>query len=265
MATTVYDLAIEVVLYLVAFQRRVAEGENPSYADTRAEVLALLSDLDQRSHGEAGLFDHWAKARIPLVYLIDEVMILNCPWDHRNEWANDCLEVTLLGHPEALGGENFYTECDEALRQFELAERHERRDYQASVELMMIFYVALQTGFKGRYALDLDAWREYKAHLFAKLPAYAQTRARQFFPETEQHTVQLDPNYEPVMRLLYVFLAFLFIVAFYFGATWGYWSSMVSELQGYTDPQEGSAVVAEATAEELADRARPTEDADGAD
>jgi type IV/VI secretion system ImpK/VasF family protein len=246
-----YDLAAEVVLYLVAFQRRVAEAQGPNYEDARAEVLALLSDLDQRSHLEPGLFDQWVKARVPLVYLIDEVMILNCPWDHRNAWANDCLEVKLLGHPEALGGENFYTECDAALRGLELAERHERRDFQAAVELLMVFYVALQTGFKGRFALDLDAWREYKAHLFAKLPAYAQTRTKQLFPETEQHTVRLDPNYEPVMRLLYVFLGFLFLAALYFAATWGYWSGLVGQLGKYTDPKDGQVSVPTAVGGEL--------------
>jgi len=250
LATSVYDLAAEVVLYLVAFQRRVAEGEQPSFGDARAEALALLNDLDQRSHTEPGLFDQWAKARVPLVYLVDEVMILNCPWAHRNDWANDCLEVALLGHPEALGGENFYTECDEALRSLEVAERHERRDYEACVERLMVFYVALQTGFKGRYALDLDAWREYKAHLFAKLPAYAQTRTKQLFPETEQHTVQLDPNYEPVMRLLYVFLAFVFLLALFFSGTWGYWSSLVGDLKQYVQPAAGAAALAPAANEE---------------
>ena len=237
--TGVYDLAVEVVLYLVAFQQRVQEGETPSYEDTRQEVLTLLKDLDQRSHAEAGLFDHWAKARVPLVYLVDEVAILNCPWEHRTAWANDCLEVALLGHPEALGGERFYSECDDALRELETAERHERHDYRSRVEILMVYYVALQTGFKGKYALDLDAWREYKAHVFSKLPAYAQTRTKQLFPETDQHTVLLDPNYEPVTRLLYVFLAFLFIVALYFGATWGYWSELTGALARHTDPQTG--------------------------
>ncbi len=248
MTTTVYDLAVEVILYLVAFQRRVAEGESPTYEDTRAEVLALLNDLDQRSHSEPSLFDYWAKARVPLVYLIDEVMILNCPWEHRNTWANECLEVALLGHPEALGGENFYLECDEALRNFERAEQHDRPDYQARVEIMMVVYVALQTGFKGRYALDLDAWREYKARLFSKLPAYAQTRTRQLFPEAEQHTVRMDPNYEPVTRLLYVFLAFLFIVALYFGATWTYWNNLTSDLKKDVDALRSSAGTVEAPA-----------------
>lgn len=239
MAANVYDLAVEVILYLVAFQRRVEEGETPSYEDTRAEVLALLNDLDQRSHAEAGLFDHWAKARVPLVYLVDEIMILNCTWEHRNTWANDCLEVALLGHPEALGGENYYNECDEALRELEVAERHERHDHQARVETVMVFYVGLQTGFKGKYALDLDAWREYKAHIFSKLPAYAQTRTKQLYPETEEHTILLNPNYEPITRLLYVFLAFLFIVALYFGATWGYWSELTGDLAQHTNPETG--------------------------
>ena len=233
MSLSVYDLAVEVFLYLIAFQRRVEDGESPSYEDTRAEVLSLLSGLDERSHGEPGLWDIWTKARIPLVYLVDEVMILNCPWAYRNEWANECLEVTLLGHPEALGGENFYKECDEALRELESAERHERHDLRSQVELVMICYVALQTGFKGRYALDLDAWREYKGHVFSKLPAYAQTRTKELFPEADDHTIKLNPNYEPVMRLLYVFIGLALLVALYFGASCSYWYDMVDELETY--------------------------------
>jgi type VI protein secretion system component VasF len=194
LSLSVYDLAVEVVLYLVAFQRRVADGEELNYEDTRAEVLALLNDLDQRSHGEPGLWDNWTKARAPLVYLIDEVMILNCNWAHRDRWADECLEVALLGHPEALGGENFYTEADEALR-------------------------------------ELEAWREYKGHVFSKLPAYAQTRTKQLFPEAAEHTVVLDPNYEPVMRLLYVFIGFVLVISLYLGSTWVYWSQMVDELE----------------------------------
>lgn len=230
MALTVYDLAVEVILYLVAFQRRVEDGEMVVYEDTRAEVLSLLNELDQKSHGEPGLWDNWTKARNPLVYLIDEIMILNCEWPHKQDWANDCLEVALLGHPSALGGDSFYTECDEAVRELELAERHERHDHQAKVEIVMVYYVGLQTGFKGRYALDLDAWREHKGHVFSKLPSYAQTRTKELFPETDDHTVVMDPNYEPVMRLLYVFLFFMGLTAVYLVGTWTSWTQMVNDL-----------------------------------
>jgi len=231
LVTSVYDLAVEVVLYLVGFQQRVQGGESVSYEDTRAEVLALLAELDRRSHAEPGLWDAWVKARVPLVYLIDEVMILNCNWPYRQEWANECLEVTLLGHPEALGGENFYKECDEALRELEVAERHERVDFKTRCEIVMVYYIALQTGFKGRYALDLDAWREYKGHVFSKLPAYAQTRTKELFPEADDHTVSLDPNYEPVMRLLYVVIGFACLLLIYLGSTGAYWADMVGELK----------------------------------
>ena len=173
--------------------------------------------------------------RNPLVYLVDEIMILNCDWPYRQDWANDCLEVTLLGHPTALGGESFYTECDEALHELELAERHERQDQVPKIETLMIYYVALQTGFKGRYALDLDAWREYKGHVFSKLPAYAQTRSKNLFPGTTEHTVSMDPNYEPVMRLVYVLIAFVGILSIYLVGTWGHWSKMITQLEDHAD------------------------------
>ena len=78
--------------------------------------------------------------------------------------------------------------------------------------------------------LDLDAWREFKGHVFSKLPAYAQTRTKELFPEADDHTVLLDPNYEPVMRLFYVFIGFVLIVVLYLGTTWVYWGEMVDEL-----------------------------------
>lgn len=233
MALSVYDLAVEVILYLVAFQRRVEDGETVSYADTRAETLALLSELDRKSHTEPGLWDAWVKARAPLVYLIDEVMILNANWPYRQEWNDECLEVALLGHQSALAGKKFYEDCDEAVRELELAERHERQDRRMRMEIVMVFYVALQTGFKGELAMDLDGWREYKERLFAKLPAYAQTRLKELFPEAKEHTVELDPNYEPVMRLLYVMVGFVLLTFLYMSLSCTAWNEMVKELSGY--------------------------------
>ncbi len=230
MKLSVYDLAVEVIMYLVAFQRRADDGEDILYEDTRAEVLKLLSELDQRSHGEPGLWEMWTRARVPLVYLIDEVMILNANWAHRQPWADECLEVALLGHPEALGGEKFYEACEQAIKELETAEQMNRQDVAGQAEVLAVFYVALQCGFKGRYALDLDAWREFKGHVFSKLPAYAQTRTRELFPEVDDHTVEIDPNYEPVMRLLYVFIGFVVLVALYMIGTSALWSSMVQDL-----------------------------------
>lgn len=262
MSLSVYDLAVEVVLYLVAFQRRVQDGESVRYEDTRAEVLSLLNDLDQRSHGEPGLWENWTRARIPLVYLIDEVMILNCNWPYRDEWNNECLEVALLGHPNALGGDDFYKQCDEALKDLETAERHERSDLRAKVEIVMVYYVAMQTGFKGKYALDLDAWREYKVHVFSKLPAYAQTRAKELFPEADDHTVMMDPNYEPVMRLLYVFVGFIVVLVMYLGTTGYIWSDMVEELKTHAAAAQvpASQPAAPAAAAEAAEAAGTNDD-----
>lgn len=229
--TTVYDLGIEVVLYLVAFQQRCQEESDISFQDTRNEVLKLFNDLTERSHVESGLYEQWTIARNPLVYLVDEMMILNCQWPHRKEWADNCLEVALLGHATALRGEQFYEECDQAVREMETAERNQRHDYPARVEIVMLFYVCLQTGFRGSLAIDLEKWREYKSRLFSKLPAYAQTRTQKLFPQTTEHTIELDPNYEPRMRLMYVVLAFAFVLVLYFTTTGFLWRTQTSALR----------------------------------
>jgi type IV/VI secretion system ImpK/VasF family protein len=234
-ALSVYDLAVQGILYLIAFQRRVEEGETVSYEDTRAEMLTLLSDLDRQSHTEPGLWETWTKARVPLVYLADEVMILNCDWPYRQRWADECLEVKLLGHPEALGGENFYKACDEAIKELASAEQHGRQDVRARVEVLLVFYVALQTGFKGKYALDLNGLREYKSNIFTKLPAYAQTRAKELYPEADDHTVIMDPNYQPILPLIYVLIGGAIVLVLYFAATFGYWSQLIADLKKNKD------------------------------
>lgn len=251
MKLTVYDLSVEVVMYLVGFQSRLAQGEYLSYDDTRAEVLALLNDLDRRSHTEQGLWEHWVKARQPMVYLIDEVMILNANWNYKAEWSNECLEVKLLNAPRALRGEKFYEECDAALREFETAEQHNRHDAPAKCDIVASYYLALQLGFMGKYSIDKDAWREYKAHVFSKLPAYAQTRTKELFPDVDKHTVLLDPNYEPVMSLLYVSLGFLVVLAIYLGSTYIQWESMTRQLRedaqavaGATQPPDAAGLAA---------------------
>lgn len=231
---TVYDLAVDVLLYLVTVQRRVEDGEQLSYADTRAELLSLLSEQEQRSHAEPGLWEGWKKARTPLVYLIDEVFIY-MDWPHAGAWSDENFEVQLLGHSEALGGDYFYNECEQALAELANAERANRPDLRTWVDIVTVYYVALQVGFKGRYRNSLDEWRKTKAEIFAKLPSYATTRTAELFPDTDDFTVVLDPNYEPVMRLLYVGIGVCVLMAIYLASTYGTWSQMTSELKTQAD------------------------------
>lgn len=230
MAMTVYDLAIRVILDLVDAQQRAESGQDLSFADTRAELLSRLNEMEQISHGEPGLWEAWKKVRNPLVYLIDEMFILNIEWPYREDWSNSCFEVELLGFPEALRGENFYNECDEGLKELEMAERMQRPDTSTRADVVSVYYVAMQIGFKGRYRGDPDAWREYKGHVFSKLPAYAQTRSRELLPDVNNHTVVIDPNYEPVMRLLYVAIGAGVAIVLYLVGTYAAWDGMTNEL-----------------------------------
>lgn len=247
MALGVYDLSVNVFLYLVGFQRRFEEGEPLSYEDTRKEVLTLISDLDKQSHTESGLWEQWRQVINPLVYLIDEIMQVNCPWEYRDQWANDNLEVRLLGHSIALGGENFYTECDEAIKELERAEAMNRQDLKARQEILMAYYVAMQLGFKGRFALDKNAWAEYKLKLFSKLPASVTTKSKELFPEVTQHTDRRPPQYPAYLPLMYVGIGVAVLLIAYFTLTWSSWNGMIRNLAQHAD-DAGNAVKVTAAA-----------------
>lgn len=226
MPFSVYDLASEVFAYLIALKRRLAADEALSPDAIRAGLSELLLDLDARA-GSGPQRGAWQAARQALVYLADEQLAERWEWPGRDDWAAQRLEQTLLKQPGKDGPRRFYELCEQALADAASSQSAEQ------IDLRSVLYVAQQLGFEGRLAGDPAARRELTARLFSSLPAAARTRERAFFPETTEHTTELDPDYRPSTRLAYVGLAALLVLAVYLAATWGYWKDMVGDLRQY--------------------------------
>jgi len=120
-----------VLLRILGLLDRISRGESPSPQEERLQVCALL---DQ---GEAlvGAGQEWDLAKYALVSWIDEVL-LETPWDGREWWGNNVLEVELFN--TRLCNEQFYVRAQEAST---LARR----------DALEVFYVCVVLGFRGLY------------------------------------------------------------------------------------------------------------------
>jgi len=120
-----------ILLHALNLLERIARDERPAPPDERLRIVALL---DQ---GEAvvGAGTEWELAKYALVSWIDE-MLVETPWDGRDWWSNNVLEVELFN--TRLCNEQFYVRAQESST---LARR----------DALEVFYVCVVLGFRGLY------------------------------------------------------------------------------------------------------------------
>jgi type VI secretion system protein ImpK len=132
------DCFMELVAYLVYFQRTAAKKQ-PSYEQTRADILRLLS---QSEHGlKKGLFaqEDYDQARFVVCAWVDET-ILNSAWNQKSTWQTEQLQRTYYSVTDA--GKTVF----ERLNTVGLHQRDVRE----------VYYLCLALGFTGRYCQPGD-------------------------------------------------------------------------------------------------------------
>lgn len=236
-AKCVMDLASPVFLFVASFLRKAERGISPSYEDARREITSLLRKLEELSLASPDLVDLWAKAKRPLVYLIDETMVVNARWEQpsKTRWENENLETEYLGEDQTLRGVRFFEECDEELRTFKTAERLARQDRAAQAELLEVYCICLKLGFKGRLVTSPSDLAEYTASIFTKLPAHPATVGNKLFPETEEHTAKDKPVYTTMLRLSTVIAVFVGLLLTYVLVTRTTWNDLTGDVSGVSE------------------------------
>jgi type VI secretion system protein ImpK len=147
-----------ILLDVLDLLEAINRDERPSPQEERLRVLALVDQAE----AIVGAGQEWELAKYALVSWIDEVL-LETPWDGRDWWNNNVLEVELFN--TRLCNEQFYVRAQEA-------SSLPRRD------ALEVYYVCVVLGFRGLYRdpsmtamlapahglpADLDTWAKQAA------------------------------------------------------------------------------------------------------
>jgi len=222
-----------VLEFTTNFTRQVKYGTVPEPDQVRYEALAALRDTEDLMQNDPACGRAWEeRVKAMLVYMLDYKM-LNTDWHGRNFWFDNLFETDpmILDHPEALGGEEFFRECDELQKSYELAEMRDHHNKAILAEQLSLYFVCLRLGFKGKFHDRPLELADYTRRLFSRLPAYATTRAKELFPETYKHNQEVKVNYNLGLSLTIVLIMLCVVVSIWAVTSRIAWRSAVGEIE----------------------------------
>jgi type VI secretion system protein ImpK len=120
-----------VFMHVLGLLDRIGRDESPTPQDERMHVRGWIDQAE----AVLGQAPDWELAKHALVYWIDEVLI-NAPWEGRNWWSENPLEVELFN--SRLANEQFYHKAREA-------------GTLTRKDALEVFYVCAVLGFRGLY------------------------------------------------------------------------------------------------------------------
>ncbi|UCE59373.1 MAG: DotU family type IV/VI secretion system protein [Phycisphaerales bacterium] len=219
--------------FMTNFTRQIKYGSVPAPDQVRFEALSALRDATDLARNDPVTERLWEdRVKAMMVYALDYKM-LNTDWEGRSYWFDNPFETDMdvLNHAETLGGEEFFRDCDEIQREYELAERRDRRDKYELAELLSLYFTCLRLGFQGQFHDRPQELADYTRRLFSRLPAYASTRDRhQMFPQAYKHNEEVKVNYNLGMSLTVVLLTFALIIGSWLAASRLAWRSAVKDI-----------------------------------
>lgn len=259
-STRLTEVCWPVLEFVINFTRQVKSGTVSPPDQVRYDALSALREAEDLARNDPVAERAWNdRVRAMMVYLIDYKM-LNTDWAGRNYWFDHRFETDadVLREIEALGGEKFFENCEEVYKEYEIAERRDRRDKDELAEVLSLYFICLRLGFKGKYHDYPQELADYTRRLFSRLPAYATTRAKEMFPDAYRHNEELKVDYRLGTSLAMVLIVFAVIVGVSAITFRVAWSSAVGEInrqsvrmeviQGGSSPGEAANVGATAPA-----------------
>lgn len=218
--------------FMINFARQVKHTATPPPEQVRFEALTALRDAEDLARQDAASERAWEDhLKATMVYFVDYKM-LNTDWPGRDHWFNARFETDaqVLNHVEALGGEKFFQDCDACQREYEVAERRERRDRFELAERLNLYFICLRLGFKGQFHDRPQELADYTRRLFSRLPAYATTRGKEMFPEAYQHNQEIKVDYKLGMSLTVVLVILVVVVGAALGTFRIAWNRATSDI-----------------------------------
>jgi len=120
-----------VMLHVLGLLDRISREERPSAPDERLRIRTLIDQAEAL----LGANEQWQLAKYAVAAWTDE-MLVDAPWEGRDWWSNNVLEVELFSSRECY--DRFYILAKEASA---LANR----------DALEVFYICVVLGFRGLY------------------------------------------------------------------------------------------------------------------
>jgi type VI protein secretion system component VasF len=219
--------------FLTNFTRSVKHGTVAPPEQLWYEARSALRDAEELASDDPITEKQWHDRVKPMmVYLLDYKM-LNTDWEGRDYWFEHRFEThpEVLNKIDPLGGEEFFTQCDEVQKEYEQAERRDRRDKDEFAGVLNLYFTCLRLGFKGKYHDYPQELADYTRRLFARLPAQVTTRGKEMFPETYKHNQEVKVDYRLGMSLTIVLLVFATVIGSSLVTFQMVWRDKVSNLK----------------------------------
>jgi type VI secretion system protein ImpK len=130
--TPEFALAVDpIFLHVLELLERIERNETPSAKDERSRVRSQID----RAEAMLGRKPDWELAKYALVSWIDDLLI-EAPWDGRQWWEENALEVELFNSRDAFS--KFYVQAEEAQK-------------LTKKDALEVYYVCVVLGFRGLY------------------------------------------------------------------------------------------------------------------
>lgn len=192
--------------------RQVRAGHEPRPESVRAQILASFRDAEDLVRNEPAVERAWLeRTRAMLMYFVDRRMV-HLEWQGRHFWLEHRLETSRdgLAHPQALGGNLFFQDCNELKQLYDNASRMKREDAPLLAEQLGLYYTCMRLGFAGE--MEADALEDYARQVYLMLPGLRELRDDRLFAEAYAHTVDRPARYDlrtPLLLIITVFCVLL--------------------------------------------------------
>jgi type VI secretion system protein ImpK len=127
------DCFMNIFAYVAYFTKTVGVKQ-PAFEQIKADILRLMSDVQNRMAQGSFAPDDFDLARFAVVAWVDE-SIMNSGWNHRDKWQKELLQRQYYQTTDA--GEIFFDRLN-------TIGPHQR-------DVREVYYLCLALGFKGRY------------------------------------------------------------------------------------------------------------------
>ncbi|MBK8915832.1 MAG: DotU family type IV/VI secretion system protein [Phycisphaerales bacterium] len=192
--------------------RQVRAGQELRPESVRAQILAAFREAEDTVRADGDAERAWIeRIRAMMTYFVDRRMV-HLEWPGRHYWLEHRLETSKdgLAHPQALGGNLFFRDCNELRQLHDTASRMKRDDAPLLAEQLGLYYTCMRLGFAGE--LEAEALEDYARQIYLMLPGQRDLRDDRLFPESYAHTVDRPAQYDlhtPLVLVLSVFAVLL--------------------------------------------------------